>query len=516
MLDRRYFLKSSIFAGLGLLLTSFRKLALFSKPNARYNILLGRPTDRSITLSILPKQDGELYISYGTDRNLLNARTGPWKVKNGTPVETRISNLEAGKRYYYQVGFRPGNQTEYIKEDICSFHTQRKKNDPFVFTITADSHLGTAKHCDPELYQQTLDNVATDKPDLHFALGDEFRASKVNGPDYPRIEKLYVDQREHLGTLCHSVPYFFILGNHELEAKAFYNGTDDCLAAWSARARKKFIPNPLPDHFYCGNTGTDALEMERQNYFAFEWGDALFVTLDVFWYSGFSAADEEMREQKKEFDEGLSKEERQKQREERQKNKQEGKGNKSPDGQKKKDQWAFTIGQAQYDWFKQTLGKSKARYKFVMGHHVLGSCRGGVEWASTFEWGGKNRKGLNEFNTYRPGWEMPIHDLMVKHGVTAFFQGHDHLFVRQELDGVAYITCPMCGDPGYNMYNADRFESGDKLSNTGHLRVEVDSTDVKLFYIKSVLPKDEPAQGRNAQTVFAWSFINKKNIALPK
>jgi hypothetical protein len=286
-----------------------------------------------------------------------------------------------------------------------------------------------------------------------------------------------------------------------MEAKAFHNGTDNCLAAWSEKARKKFVPNPIPDNFYSGNIQ----EGKRQNYYAFEWGDVLFVTMDVFWYSNISAEDEEMREQNKNKEERLSKEEKMKlHEEERVKNK--------AAGNKKKDQWNFTIGNEQYNWLKQTLLQSKAKYKFVMGHHVMGSSRGAVEWATTFEWGGKNRKGVNEFKSNRPNWEMPIHDLFVKSKVTAFIQGHDHLFARQDLDGIAYITCPMCGDPGYNTYNSDGYLSGDKLSNTGHLKMIVTSNDVQMHYIKAVLPKDEAAQGKNGHLAYAWSFASKKNI----
>ena len=41
----------------------------------------------------------------------------------------------------------------------------------------------------------------------------------------------------------------------------------------------------------------------------------------------------------------------------------------------------FTLGDAQYHWFKRTLEQSKAKYKFVFAHHVLGTGRGGIdEW----------------------------------------------------------------------------------------------------------------------------------------
>jgi len=49
------------------------------------------------------------------------------------------------------------------------------------------------------------------------------------------------------------------------------------------------------------------------------------------------------------------------------------------------------MGDAQYRWFKKTLERSKARYKFLFAHHVLGTGRGAVELADLFEWGGRNR-----------------------------------------------------------------------------------------------------------------------------
>lgn len=506
MQPRRKFLKIMIIAGLGVVLSSFRKFASVIKKNEKYNIILGRPTQNSICLNMYFQENMQAYIEFGNESNKLSKKTSPRDFIKSIPKEITLNNLDANKKYYYRICYKKNDESGFTKSNILSFHTQRKKGSEFVFTITADSHLGTIKHCDPELYQQTLNNVAKDNADLHFSLGDDFRASKVNNPTYEKIEQLYYNQREHLTTLCHSVPYFFILGNHELEAKAFDDGTENSIAQWSKNARTKFVPNPQPNSFYTGNLLTDTANLNRQNYYAFEWGDVLFVTLDVFWYSNISAEDEEQREKQK--GEGLSKEEKMKLREANKNNK----GNKG-NNEHKKDQWAFTIGDAQYQWLQETLEKSKAKFKFVFGHHVMGSSRGAIEWADKFEWGGKDRRGMNQFKQYRPNWKMPIHELFVKNKVTAFLQGHDHIFVRQELDDIAYITCPMCGDPGYNAYNSDAYLTGDKLSNTGHLKMIVTNNDVEMHYIKSVLPKDEAAQGKNGNIVYAWSFINKKTIS---
>lgn len=507
MQNRRHFISKTMAASLAFSLSSINKLAAFTSNNTNVNILLGRPTNTSITLNVFSSNNAEVYVEYGNNSSQLTNKTTSTTLLKNIPKEVLLDGLQANTRYYYRLCIVSESDKRINKGTVYSFHTQRSKDSDFIFTITADSHLGTLKHCDPQLYQLTLNNVAKDNPDLHFALGDEFRASKVQNPNYNSIEQLYFAQRAHLGTLCTNVPYFFILGNHELEAKAYYDGTDNCLAAWSANARKKFVPNPLPNHFYSGNIASNPLEDKRQNYYAFEWGNVLFVTLDVFWYSNISAEDEEMRAQAQKRDDGLTKEERMKAR-------QEEKGKNKQGGNKHKDQWAFTIGDEQYQWLQRTLAQSKAKYKFVLGHHVMGSCRGAVEWADKFEWGGNNRKGNNEFATNRPNWQMPIHQLFVKHQVTAFIQGHDHLFARQDLDGIAYITCPMCADPGYNTYNADGYLSGDKLSNTGHLKMIVSAKDVQMQYIKAVLPKDETAQGKNGAIAYAWSFTNKQKLTV--
>jgi len=506
---RKAFIKK---LGLAAISSAFMRSKLWAsyKANASLNIILGRPTNKEIELSILSEESISMNILYGLDKNKLDQTSALVNLIANEPYVLKLNNLKPNKKYYYKIG---GLKDKNITSEVASFQTQRSFNEPFVFTITADSHLGTPNHCDPVLYNQTLLNVAKDNSDLHFSLGDDFRTSKVKNPSYNKIEELYTRQRYYLGQLCNQVPYFFILGNHELEAKAYDEDPLLPLATWSKTARTKYIINPTPNHFYSGNTEVESDQIFRQNYYAFEWGNTLFVTLDVFRYSNISASDEEMREQQKGGKGGEKGDEKGGgKNQEGKKNKQGGQQNKKGGGQQaKKDQWAFTLGDEQYNWLKKTLSESKATFKFVLGHHVMGSCRGAVEWATLFEWGGKTRNGEAQFKRFRPNWEMPIHDLFVKYGVTAFVQGHDHLFARQNLDGVTYITCPMSGDPGYNTYNSDAYQSGDKLSNTGHLKFSVQSKKVTMDYIKAVLPKDEINQGVNGRTVYSYEFNTLKN-----
>lgn len=105
----------------------------------------------------------------------------------------------------------------------------------------------------------------------------------------------------------------------------------------------------------------------------------------------------------------------------------------------------------------------------------------------SFEWGGLDRNGTSQFAKYRPSWAMPIHQLMVKNKVTIFFQGHDHLFARQELDGIIYQSVPNPADDTYTDFNRDAYTSGVILPNSGFLHVTVSSKDVQLEYVRSYL-----------------------------
>jgi len=173
------------------------------------------------------------------------------------------------------------------------------------------------------------------------------------------------------------------------------------------------------------------------------------------------------------------------------------------------DWWGITLGDAQYHWFKRTLEQSQAKYKFVFAHHVLGTGRGGIEASDLYEWGGRSNRGDWEFDQKRPGWELPIHQLMAKHGVTIFFQGHDHLFVRQQRDGVVYQEVPNLADQGYVAYNEDRYPSGVKLPNSGRLRVCVSPEHVTVDYVRSYLPKDETAQRKSGEVAYTYAIRAK-------
>ena len=430
------------------------------------NIILGRPTDRQVTVNVLFNSDQEsFFIEYGdTAGSLLQQtplRTG---LKGRIAYEELVAGLEPNRRYFYRLRFRGAGQSSYGSSAEYTFHTQRAPGSTFTFTLIADSHLFTTQHCDPARYSLALRNALADNPDFHIDLGDTFRTDTLTRDPADTTYQLVLDRqiahRPYFGLLTHSAPLFLVLGNHDSEY-LFYtkpeSNENPNIPFWSTNARLALFPNPRPDGFYTGDQapqqGVDG--GLRESFYAWEWGDALFVVLDPYWEMGTRG--------------GTS--------------------------------WETIHGDRQYAWFRQTLRNSRAKYKFVFEHHLQGQTRGGIEVAPFFEWGGKDRKGDNTFAQNRPGWEKPFHDLLAENNVSVYFQGHDHLFARGYYNGVTYISVPMPAadpDPGRESYfpgnvvdgNFDAYPQSLVLPNSGHVRVTVGPTGVKIDYVTVKLPRD--------------------------
>jgi len=149
--------------------------------------------------------------------------------------------------------------------------------------------------------------------------------------------------------------------------------------------------------------------------------------------------------------------------------------------------WEWTLGKTQYDWLVETLKNSKEKHKFIYIHHLLvgdPQSRGGVEIAMKNEWGGKNNDGTDGFDANRPGWGKPIHQLLLDYKVGFVFKGHDHLYVKQELDGVIYQTVPQPSHPGDKInVNQYGYISGKGVGGSGFLKVSTTGNTAQVDFI---------------------------------
>ncbi len=410
-------------------------------PARPIDVILGRPTAEGVTLSILSFEGVEGFVAVGPDGGDTVQRSAPRVFPQGQPVEIALTGLQAGMRYRYQLKSRPEGPGEFRPVVTGEFTTARAPGAEFVFTVQADPHLDAG--IDPEIYKTSLGNVLAARADFHIDLGDTFMTDKRT--DYHDAQPQYLAQRYYFGLVGHTVPVFLVLGNHDGEQP----GRSEAMALWSNTQRKKYFPNPEPDAFYSGNATPHPRAGLLQNYYAFTWGDALFVALDPYWYG--------------------------------------------QERNRSGDNWGRSLGREQYEWLRRTLATSRAKFTFVFLHNLVGGetreGRGGAEAAAFFEWGGRDLDGRDSFVQQRPGWDAPIHELLKRRGGgVVVFHGHDHLYAQQERDGITYQLVPQ---PGHTRYDNTRsaeeygYMSGVIAGASGILRVKVAPAEAVVEYVRA-------------------------------
>ena len=347
--------------------------------------MLGRINTTSVTINLIPcRDDMSVYAEYGDQPGVYTHHTDTINSVIGEPLEIVINGLAASTRYYYRVLARQGSDS-FLPREEGNFITRREEQESFVFAVTSDIHFYQIKNKEDQqnLLRKTMQNIKEDTPDFHIDLGDSFCTDynivsnapgdiKSQEDGYQRYQQL----REYLDETHDSIPFFFVLGNHEGEL-GFNFGV---LAQWSENARLLYIPNPDNNTYPEGGS-------DKENYFAFTWGGALFIMLDPYRYTTVEPT---------------------------------GVGNSLND---------WTLGSTQLQWLEQILQDSDAQYKFVFIHHLVGGCntygRGGAQCADRGEWG------------------AIVHPLLVEHNVNAVFHGHDHAFIDETKDGVRYTLVPV-------------------------------------------------------------------------
>jgi 3',5'-cyclic AMP phosphodiesterase CpdA len=223
-----------------------------------------------------------------------------------------------------------------------------------------------------------------ERPKFIFDLGDltgiasKYNWSKLGLPGNDlesNIKLLWSRIRKIYSALSPKIPIYLALGNHDGES-----GYQHFTRESAKKVRIKFFPLPLNQTHPEGGS-------HNQNYYAFTWGKnalgtggALFVVLDVESYTG-------------------------------------------PERPKRPEDW--TLGKEQMRWLKEVLQKSRAEWKFLLAHHVLG----GWPRGSTEDKEGAYGRGP----VYDRGEQRQILELMHRYDINAFIRGHDHIFSVKKI-----------------------------------------------------------------------------------
>ncbi len=443
--------------------------------------LLGNPTDSSIVINIIPNSAIEYYYEYGISSGSYTQQTGYFTAAANEVSEIEITGLAANTEYFYRMRYHaPGDaMDDWVIRDEHSFWTQRAEGSPFVFTITADIHGQSGGSTN---FGRAVANIVSDDPDFNMDLGDTFMVDAASSQTVVNNAYLAFRAISSFGAIGVTSPIFLASGNHEEEEGWNLDDTPFSAGVGSIQARKMYYPTPVEGDFYTGNTDPLSYIDEatygdelREDYYAWEWGDALFVVIDPFQYTMTltytPAAGEENDESVIDTD-----------------------------------QWNWTLGAQQFSWLRNVLQNSDAKYKFVFAHQPVGGIpnlvisgvgpgyvRGGAEAAGYFEWGGLNDDDTPGFADNRSEVEfgtMPIHQMFVEYGVSAFFHGHDHQYVYERRDDVVYQEMPsaggMMGFSGIYFEGVyDDFETIDIVPSPGYLRLSVSSEETLVEYVSS-------------------------------
>ena len=107
----------------------------FAQANESFggNIVLGRPTDRSIVVNVLFTADHDsVYVEYGLAPGALTLQTQPQAgIKANVPYQEVVSGLQANRRYYYRVRYRKNAGEPYGASAEHRFQTQRAAGSTF-------------------------------------------------------------------------------------------------------------------------------------------------------------------------------------------------------------------------------------------------------------------------------------------------------------------------------------------------------------------------------------------------
>ena len=455
--------------------------------------LVGTPTDSSIVINIIPGSAIEYYYEYGTNSGSYTHQTGYFTAAAGETSEIEMTGLAANTEYFYRMRYHaPGDaMDDWVIRDEHSFWTQRPEGSSFIFTITSDIHGQSGGSTN---FGRAVANIIADDPDFHLDLGDTFMIDGDTSQSAVNSAYLAYRATNAFGAFGTDTPIFLSSGNHEEEEGWNLDDTPFSAGVGGIQARKMYYPTPIEGDFYTGNTDPLSYIDEatygdklREDYYAWEWGDALFVVIDPFQYTmelPYSPIA--------------------------------GEGSDDP---VTGDQWSWTLGEQQFNWLKDVLQNSDAKFKFVFSHQMVGGIpdnsvsggagyvRGGAEAAGYFEWGGLNFDGTPGFSTHRletPFGTMTIQEMFVEYGVSAYFHGHDHQYVYEQRDGVVYQEMPSGGGmTGFgNIYvegDYGTYQTIDIVQSPGYLRLSVSPEETLVEYVSS-------ASGTNGSVMASYTI----------
>ncbi len=344
-------------------------------------------------------------------------------------VQWRVGLLRPATAYRYRVVERVPDATDAVLYQ-GSVTTRRNPGDSFVFCMLADTHVFVH---DPGITGDIVNRVArqieNEAPDLVIHLGDmldyHYFGFNQPPPDPGWVRIGYLAYRVLAGDLPGRVTHYAVIGNWDGENGDF---TPEEIER-SRSQRLLYLPGPTQGTYAEGGSPSG-------DYFAFTWGDALFVVLNVMSYTpqGHYLSG----------DTGAA------------------------------DDW--TLGEEQLFWLEQTLKNSGSRWKLLFIHHVVGGKAGDAANSAYGRGGGQ---------AALVGEQAVVHGLMQQYGVQALFYGHDHVFFDMVVDGIHYSLPGSAGAP-WKFHSAETgYPAGEYWTDSGYARARVRPDRIEVEFVNT-------------------------------
>jgi hypothetical protein len=405
--------------------------------------LVFAPTPTGFGLSVVLRTGDPTTLALLFQADDLSAWTDAGPPLSPAPdiAQWTVGGLASGHRYTYRiVAPRGGDGIGQTPLYLGSAATAPPPGTPFTFAAIADSHIEPRDPVPPgetvvddgygEMEETLLDvtaQVAAANPDFVINLGDmvDYHIFGFNAPppDAAWARLGYLNYRRLLGDTVGHAAHFPVIGNWDGESGC--NSPDEIARSMSQRLL--YAPGPGSDTYPEGGSANG-------DYYAFTWGDALFVTLNVMTYTPTCHL--------------LS------------------------NGPGLPDDW--TLGAAQLAWLGQTLANATSKWRFLFIHHTDGGAAGDSD-DSAYGRGGAQAAHIGE--------QAVIQALMVQYGVQVFFYGHDHVFTDAVVEGVHYTLPGSAGAP----WKFDASETGYTLywTESGYGRVSVSPAEAEIDFVAS-------------------------------
>jgi hypothetical protein len=352
--------------------------------------------------------------------------TAPPEVRGSEVAQWAFEGLLPGAHYEYEIIGAGANQDTLLYSG--NVVTQRPAGEPFTFALISDSHIGSdltyTNQGLPGTLQAVSSAVGAAAPDFLVNLGDmlDFHQYGFNDPPPSSASRqAYLNYRTLLGDTLGHAAHYATIGNWEGE-DGFYTAEE---IASSREQRLLYMPGPKPATY--PEAGSP-----NEDYYAFTWGDALFVVLNVMSYTQTAHL--------LGYNPGLP------------------------------DDW--TLGEAQLGWLTDTLARATSKWRFLLIHHTVGGAAGNADNSAYGRGGGQ---------AAYVGEQAKVHQLMLQHGVQIFFYGHDHVFTDMVVDGIHYTLPSSAGAPWLFTQSETGYQQAWLASGWAKVAVSPGSVDVQFW-----------------------------------